>query len=163
MGLSKDGNNGEESRTIHLGLDFWVPEGTRVGCIYDGEIVSAVNDEGNKEYGGLVIVKHKFQDYEFFSLYGHNKVSSVLKNKIGSKVRRGQIIAEVANYPENGNWATHLHFQIMHSMLDFKIDFPGVCYSNQKDVWEDICPDPNILLKNKTLSPKKKQTNNPCL
>tara|TARA_B100000900_G_scaffold297508_1_gene256034 strand:+ start:64 stop:3093 length:3030 start_codon:yes stop_codon:yes gene_type:complete len=155
----KDGNNGEESRTIHLGLDFWVPEGTRVGCIYDGEIVSAVNDEGNKEYGGLIIVKHKFQDYEFFSLYGHNKVSSVLKNKIGSKVRRGQIIAEVANYPENGNWATHLHFQIMHSMLDFKIDFPGVCYSNQKDVWEDICPDPNILLKNKTLSPKKKQTN----
>ena len=83
----------------------------------------------------------------------------MLKNKIGSKVKRGEIIAEVANYPENGNWAPHLHFQIMLSMLNFKVDYPGVCYSKQEDVWEDICPDPNILFKKIGLSSITNQTN----
>ena len=155
----KVGNEGEENRTIHLGLDFWVPVGTKVSSIYDGEIVAAVNDNGNKEYGGLVIIKHYVEDFEFFTLYGHNSVDSVLKNKIGSKVKRGEIIAEVANYPENGNWAPHLHFQIMLSMLNFKVDYPGVCYSKQEDVWKDICPDPNILFKKKGLSSITNQTN----
>ena len=155
----KNGENGEENRTIHLGLDFWVPPGTKVSSIFDGEIIAAFNDKGNKEYGGLVIIKHKIEDFEFFSLYGHNTVDSVLKNKIGSKVKRGKVIAEVANYPENGNWAPHLHFQIMHTMLDFKVAFPGVCYSNQENVWKDICPNPNILFKQKVLSASNNQTN----
>ncbi|GIR99539.1 MAG: hypothetical protein CM15mP102_03600 [Flavobacteriales bacterium] len=34
-------------------------------------------------------------------------------------------------------------------MLDYKIDFPGVCYFNQIDVWKDLCPDPNLLFKSK--------------
>tara|TARA_B100000401_G_scaffold423399_1_gene351247 strand:+ start:24 stop:1436 length:1413 start_codon:yes stop_codon:yes gene_type:complete len=36
-------------------------------------------------------------------------------------------------------------------MLDYKIDFPGVCYFNQIDVWKDLCPDPNLLFKSKNL------------
>ena len=150
----KDGNLGHESRTIHLGLDFWLPPGTKVSAIYDGEVVTSVNDKGNKEYGGLIILKHKIKDFIFYTLYGHNKVESVLKNKVGSKVRKGDIIAEIANYPENGNWAPHLHFQIMLSMLNYKIDFPGVCYYNQINVWSDLCPDPNLLFKSKDLKNK---------
>ena len=119
--------------------------------MFDGEVVTAINDKGHKEYGGLVILKHRIEDIIFYSLYGHNTVESVLKNKIGSKVRKGEIIAEIANYPENGNWAPHLHFQIMLSMLDYKIDFPGVCYFNQIDVWKDLCPDPNLIFKSKNL------------
>ena len=145
----KIGNYGTENRTIHLGIDFWLPTGTKVSAMFDGEVVTAINDKGHKEYGGLVILKHRIEDIIFYSLYGHNTVESVLKNKIGSKVRKGEIIAEIANYPENGNWAPHLHFQIMLSMLDYKIDFPGVCYFNQIDVWKDLCPDPNLLLNQK--------------
>ena len=147
----KIGNYGAENRTIHLGIDFWLPPGTKVSAMFDGEVVTAINDKGHKEYGGLVILKHRIEDIIFYSLYGHNTVESVLKNKIGSKVRKGEIIAEIANYPENGNWAPHLHFQIMLSMLDYKIDFPGVCYFNQIDVWKDLCPDPNLLFKSKNL------------
>ena len=147
----KIGNYGTENRTIHLGLDFWLPPGTEVSAMFDGEVVTAVNDQGHKEYGGLVILKHRIEDIEFYTLYGHNTVESVLRNKIGSRVKKGEIIAEIANYPENGNWAPHLHFQIMLSMLDHKIDFPGVCYFNQIDVWKDLCPDPNLLFKSKDL------------
>ena len=143
----KIGNYGDESRTIHLGLDFWLPPGTKVNSMFDGEIVVAVNDKGHKEYGGLLILKHNIQDLEFYTLYGHNTVESVLKNKVGSKVKKGDVIAEIGNYPENGNWAPHLHFQIILSMLNYKIDYPGVCYFNQMEIWKDLCPDPNLLFK----------------
>ena len=79
-------------------------------------------------------------------------ISSVLKNKIGAKIKKGDIIAEVANYPENGNWAPHLHFQIMLSTLNYKVDFPGVCYYNQVEVWKDLCPNPNLLFKSVDLN-----------
>ena len=147
----KIGNFGNESRTIHLGLDFWLPPGTQVNSMFDGEVIAAVNDKGNKEYGGLVIIKHNINNLEFYTLYGHNTVESVLKNTVGKKIKKGDKIAEIGDYPENGNWAPHLHFQIMLSMLNYKVDYPGVCYYNQIDVWSDLCPNPNLLFKAKIL------------
>jgi len=154
----KIGNYGDESRTIHLGLDFWLPPGTKVNSMFHGEIVVAVNDKGHKEYGGLLILKHNIQDLEFYTLYGHNTVESVLKNKVGSKVKKGDVIAEIGNYPENGNWAPHLHFQIILSMLNYKIDYPGVCYFNQMEIWKDLCPDPNLLFKSIDLDNDKHES-----
>ncbi len=54
----KTGNDGRESRTIHLGIDFWLPAQTPVHALFDGIVVTATNDAGDKEYGGLIIVKH---------------------------------------------------------------------------------------------------------
>lgn len=147
----KIGNKGRESRTIHLGIDFWLPALTPVHALIDGEVIAAVNDAGDKEYGGLVILKHKKEQLEFYTLYGHLTVSSALKNKIGDIVKAGAIIGELGSYPENGNWAAHLHFQVMLSMLNYKIDYPGVAYYNQLEVWKSICPDPNVLFKSEAL------------
>ena len=155
----KIGNNGRESRTIHLGIDFWFPPGTPVHALFDGEVVTAVNDAGDKEYGGLVILKHKVQDFEFFTLYGHNTVQSALQHQTGDVIKKGDKISELGNYPENGNWAPHLHFQIMLSMLDYKIDFPGVGYFNQIDIWKSLCPDPNLLFKSEALKNIQTVTN----
>ena len=155
----KIGNYGRESRTIHLGVDFWLPENTPVHALFDGEVVTAVNDAGDKEYGGLVILKHTVNDLEFYTLYGHNTVASATKHKVGDIIKKGEKVSELANHPENGNWAPHLHFQIMLSMLDYKIDFPGVAYYNQLNVWKSICPDPNLLFKLDTLHPLNSTTN----
>ena len=141
------GNYGKQSRTIHLGIDFWLPENTPVQALFDGEIVIAVNDSGDKEYGGLVVLKHQQKEFEFYTLYGHNTPKSVLKHKVGDTIKKGDQIALLANYPENGNWAPHLHFQIMLSLLGYKKDFPGVAYFRQIDVWKSICPNPNLLFK----------------
>ena len=62
------GNNGNESRTVHLGIDCWLPAGTPVHALLDGEIVTAINDEGDKEYGGLIILKHETDQFHFYSL-----------------------------------------------------------------------------------------------
>jgi 4-aminobutyrate aminotransferase-like enzyme/Ser/Thr protein kinase RdoA (MazF antagonist) len=141
------GNNGKQSRTIHIGVDFWLPENTPVHALLDGEVVIAENDIGDKEYGGLIVLKHQQKDWCFYTLYGHNTPESVLKHKLGDVLKKGEQIADLANYPDNGNWAPHLHFQVMLSLLDYKTDFPGVAYFNQIEVWKSICPNPNLLFK----------------
>jgi murein DD-endopeptidase MepM/ murein hydrolase activator NlpD len=151
----KSGNSGNENRTIHIGLDFWLPPKTPVHSIFDGEVVMATNDAGDKEYGGLVVLKHKAKDFNFYTLYGHNSVKSATINSVGDKIKKGDKISELGNYPENGNWPPHLHFQIMLSMMDFKIDFPGVMYFNQINIWKEICPDPNLFFKSKSLDSKQ--------
>jgi len=141
------GNYGNQSRTIHIGVDFWLPENTPVHALFDGEVVIVENDIGDKEYGGLVVLKHQQKDFCFYTLYGHNTAKSVLKHKLGAIIKKGTQVAALANYPENGNWAPHLHFEITLSLLNYKTDFPGVAYFNQIDVWKSLCPDPNLLFK----------------
>ncbi|WP_420320126.1 aminotransferase class III-fold pyridoxal phosphate-dependent enzyme [Flagellimonas sp.] len=156
----KVGNSGRESRTVHLGVDFWLPKNTPVHAMFEGEVVTAANDAGDKEYGGLVILKHSFGEFEFYTLYGHLSPESATKNKNGDKIKKGECIGVLGDFPENGNWVPHLHFQIMLSLLGYKDDFPGVAYPNQLAVWKALCPDPNQLFKIKNLEPPQSAENN---
>lgn len=141
------GNYGKQSRTIHLGVDFWLPENTAIHALLDSEIVMLENNNNDKEYGGLIVLKHQQKEFCFYTLYGHNTAKSVLKHKVGNFIKKGEQVAILANYPENGNWAPHLHFQVMLSLLDYKNDFPGVGYFHEIEVWKSICPNPNLLFK----------------
>ena len=107
----------------------------------------AVNDAGNKEYGGLVVLKHSVENFFFYTLYGHLSVESATKNRVRDIVKKGDCIAVLGDKNENGNWVSHLHFQVMLSILDYKKDFPGVTYHSQIEVWKGLCPDPNLLFK----------------
>lgn len=147
----KEGNNGPESRTVHLGIDFWLPAGTTVHALFDAEIFTAINDVGYKEYGGLIILKHQENGLTFYTLHGHLSTDSLTKFKVGDLVKKGDCIGHLGHSDENGDWSPHLHFQIMLTMLDYKIDFPGVCYPNQISLWKDLCPDPNLWFKNDDL------------
>ncbi|MEK9613881.1 MAG: aminotransferase class III-fold pyridoxal phosphate-dependent enzyme, partial [Flavobacteriaceae bacterium] len=155
----KIGNHGIESRCVHLGVDFWLPSQTAVFALWDGEIETVVEDRGDKTYGGLMIIKHKTDAFEFYSLYGHLSLDSIKKHKKGTRIPKGSKIAELGAPNENGNWAPHLHFQLMLTLMNFKDDFPGVAYSNQKSVWKSICPDPNLFFKEVNLDHQKKDSN----
>lgn len=150
----KMGNNGKESRTVHLGIDFWSGAETPVHALFDGLVATAVNDVGDKEYGGLIIIKHLVKDLEFYILYGHLSIASIENKEVGEAVKKGDCIGYLGHYPENGNWPTHLHFQIMLSKLGYVHDFPGVAYPEEINVWGSICPDPNLLFANPDLSCK---------
>lgn len=145
------GNKGLHSRTVHLGVDYWLPAGTPVHTLFTGEVVTAVNDAGNKEYGGLVILKHHANNIDFYTLYGHLTPKSALKHKVGDLIQKGELIGVLGAPHENGSWSPHLHFQIMLSMLDYTMDFPGVTYPSQQEIWKDLCPDPNMLFKDPAL------------
>ncbi|WP_226064527.1 aminotransferase class III-fold pyridoxal phosphate-dependent enzyme [Kaistella polysaccharea] len=147
----KIGNSGRESRTIHLGVDFWAPSLTPVHSLLGGEVVVSVNNAAYKEYGGLVILKHQVENFIFYTLYGHLSAASARMHKIGNYVDKGEKIGELGTSNENGNWVPHLHFQMMLSLLDYDNDFPGVAYHNQLEVWRSICPDPNFMFKSEHL------------
>ncbi len=151
----KTGNQGTEHRTIHLGVDFWLPASTPVHVLFDGEIVTAVYDKLDKGYGGLIIVKHSAGNLHFFTLYGHLSKESVSGKKPGQILKKGDFLATLGNYQENGHWVPHLHFQLMLSLLGHKNDFPGVAFHKQTEVWKSICPDPNLLFKLGGLAQKK--------
>src|SRR5690606_36220467 len=115
------------------------------------EVVIAVNTEGDKNYGGLVVLKHGVKGFDFYTLYGHLSVASATQHRIGNTIRVGERIGLLGETSENGNWVPHLHFQILLSLLDQTNDFPGVAYFNQRSVWASICPDPNQLFQSEAL------------
>ncbi len=149
-----EGNNGPEYRTVHLGVDFWLKDETPVHALLDGKIVGCAFNNNDKDYGGVIILKHKIdKSLTFYTLYGHLSKKSIKKVKIGDKIKAGDKIAALGDASENGNWTPHLHFQIMLDLLGFKNDFPGVAIPSKIDVWSSISPDPNWLFKNKKLEP----------
>lgn len=143
----REGNSGMEDRTVHLGIDFWLPAGTPVHALWDGEVVIAADDAGEKEYGGLIVLKHQTSNFTFYSLYGHLNPVECLTKQVGDLVEKGTRIGALGNYPENGNWAPHLHFQLMHELLGYTDDFPGVAYPSERHLWAGLCPDPNLVFQ----------------
>lgn len=149
---TKAGNSGIKRRNIHLGVDFWLPANTPVHTILKGVIVTSTYNSENKGYGGLIIIKHSFAELCFFTLYGHLSHYSTTLHKVGEIVEQNEKIGELGTNYENGNWVPHLHFQITLSLLNYINDFPGVTYLSELDVWKSICPNPNLLFIQESLS-----------
>lgn len=146
-------NNGRQWRTVHLGLDIWTTAETPVFAAFDGIVYSIYDNKGDDNYGPTIILEHVLTDgideLIFYTLYGH--LSPVAKNlKVGQMVQKGEQIATIGTFPQNGNWPEHLHFQIILDMLEQKNDFFGVCTPNDKAVWLSICPNPLEKLANKS-------------
>ncbi|SHK00021.1 peptidoglycan DD-metalloendopeptidase family protein [Epilithonimonas mollis] len=136
-----------EERNIHLGLDLWIKSGTSVLSALDGTIHSFQNNTFLGDYGPTIIIQHTVEDFTFYILYGHLSLESLDGKTEGQPVKKGEKIAELGKAPVNGDYAPHLHFQIIKDLENKKGDYPGV--SSQKDLvhYRNNCPDPNILLK----------------
>lgn len=145
----KEGNQGPEYRTVHLGVDYWVRSGTAVHAPTAGKVQSVFLNQGKKDYGPTVILQHQWDDIIFYTLYGHLSLSSLDILSNGQDVKQGDLIGFIGSPIENGDWAPHLHFQIILDMLQYQNDYPGVAYFQQLDVWKSICPDPNLLFSYK--------------
>ena len=137
----------DEHRTVHLGMDLFVEPGTRVFAPLDGTVHCLANNAAPKDYGPLVILRHQTGDgTPFFTLYGHLDLASVGALAAGQRVARGQRIAAVGSPPGNGDWAPHLHFQVITDLLELDRDYPGVAYASQREVWKSLSPDPNVIV-----------------
>lgn len=148
----KEGNNGSEYRTVHLGIDFWVEVGTEIRSILDGTVVGTYNNAIDKDYGPTLILEHKTEEgLTFYTLYGHLSLASLKLLKDGDSVKKGELIGYTGHSNENGGWVPHLHFQVMLGMLGYKTNYPGVCFPDERPIWQSICPDPNRLFCEKGL------------
>lgn len=137
----------DSNRNIHLGLDFWANAHTDVLAVLDGKIHSFNDNSNFGDYGPTIIIEHSFQEKKFYSLYGHLSRASLENLKPEMPIKKGEKIGELGTAEENGDYAPHLHFQIIED-LDEKIgDFPGVTSRKDLDFYLQNCPDPNYLLK----------------
>ena len=143
-------NQDSDERNIHIGLDLWINESAPVYAALDGAIHSFQNNAALGDYGPTIILKHQIQHFTFHTLYGHLTLDSLDGKKIGNFVKKGQQIASLGLPPINGDYAPHLHFQIIMDMENKVGDYPGVCNSNRLAFYSENCPDPNLLLKIKT-------------
>jgi 4-aminobutyrate aminotransferase-like enzyme/Ser/Thr protein kinase RdoA (MazF antagonist) len=136
----------DERRTIHLGIDLFVAAGAPVFAPLAGEVYCVANNDARLDYGPLVILKHAIDDAtEFYTLYGHLG-ESALSLAVGQRVAAGERFAEIGAPPVNGDWPPHLHFQLIIDTLELDRDFPGVAYASQREIWNSLSPDPNLIL-----------------
>lgn len=134
-------NNGPIWRTVHLGLDFWTDAETPVFSPLAGQIHSFQNNAADCDYGPTIIIEHQATpELTFYTLYGHLTLDSLEGLEIGMPIKKGQQIAKIGAPPINGNWAPHLHFQIILDLLEKKGDFPGVAFPHEAAIWLSFCP-----------------------
>ncbi|UFH34621.1 peptidoglycan DD-metalloendopeptidase family protein [Flavobacterium acetivorans] len=140
-------NNKTEERNIHLGIDLWTKAGTNVLSALDGTIHSFKNNVGLGDYGPTIILEHRLENQQFYTLYGHLALESLENLKIGAFFKKGEQLAVLGEASVNGNYAPHLHFQIIKNLGNNFGDYPGVCSKKDLAFYLENCPDPNLLLK----------------
>lgn len=140
-------DNKTEERNIHIGLDLWIKAGTSVLAALDGTVHSFNYNNNLGDYGPTIILEHQVENQTFYTLYGHLSLESIAELKIGTSFLKGQQLASLGDATVNGDYAPHLHFQIIKNIGDNCGDYPGVCSKSDLDYYLENCPDPNLLLK----------------
>lgn len=140
-------NESKPERNIHIGLDLWAKAGTSVLAALDGKVHSFKNNIGLGDYGPTIILEHEVENEKFYTLYGHLSLESIENLTIGDYFKKGEKIATLGNASVNGDYAPHVHFQIIHNIDNYWGDYPGVCNTKDLNFYIENCPDPNLLLK----------------
>jgi 4-aminobutyrate aminotransferase-like enzyme/Ser/Thr protein kinase RdoA (MazF antagonist) len=136
-----------EWRTVHLGVDLFLPPGSPVYSPLPGRVHGFRDNAARLDYGPTVILEHAPEGAPpFFTLYGHLTARSLAGLSRGMPIARGQEIGRVGSPPGNGDWPPHVHFQIVTDLLGRDGDFPGVGPASQRAVWKSLSPDPSRLL-----------------
>ncbi|MDP3882189.1 MAG: peptidoglycan DD-metalloendopeptidase family protein [Nanoarchaeota archaeon] len=135
-----------KERTVHLGVDLWVKAGIPVFAPLNGKVHSFADNNQDGDYGPTIIIEHTLEGCEFYTLYGHLSRNSLQCLQKGKEVKKGQLIGYIGNYPENGNWPPHLHFEIITDMLGREGDFFGVASQDEQGYYLNLCPNPNLIL-----------------
>lgn len=139
-------SSGEEPRRLHLGVDIWGEEGTKVYAPLGGMVHSYGYNKNFGDYGATLILLHQLDTVTFYTLYGHLSLDDIAKVTEFQYIIRGHVIGHFGKPEENGNWPPHLHFQIIKDIRTNKGDYPGVCKLSEADKYLTNCPDPDLIL-----------------
>lgn len=134
-----------EPRSVHLAFDLWLPPGTPLYTPLPATIESAQDNNHFLDYGNTIILKHRLDNVTFYSLYGHLSQTSIADKVIGESIAAGELFAWIGQQTENGQWAPHVHAQIICDLLGWTGDFPGVARVSERDDYTTISPDPSLL------------------
>lgn len=139
-------HSGDEPRRLHLGIDIWGEEGTKVYAPLGGIVHSFAFNKSFGDYGATIILQHQLDTVNFYTLYGHLSLNDIAKVTEFQYIVRGHVIGHFGKPEENGHWPPHLHFQIIKDIRTHKGDYPGVCKYSERKKYLDNCPDPDLIL-----------------
>ncbi len=140
-------HKGSDRRTVHLGVDVFMPAGTAVHAPFDGVVEVLEYREQHLDYGGMVILRHTPADgVSFATLYGHLSRDSVARLVTGTRLAKGEAFATLGDPTENGGWDPHLHLQVALITELLGEDWPGVADPDDLAFWSALCPNPAALL-----------------
>lgn len=135
-----------ERRTIHIGMDFFMPPGTPIYAPLDGVIHSFQDNDLPRDYGPTIILQHNPPGGPtFYTLYGHLSCKSLSGLEVGKTIKKGEELCQMGDIAVNGGWSPHLHFQIIGDLLGHAGNFPGVAAASWRAEWLSLCPDPNLI------------------
>jgi len=136
----------EAQRNIHLGLDLWCPAETNILAAFDGVVHSFKDNTNFGDYGPTIILEHIIENYKFYTLYGHLSRASLQNIEIGQSIKQGDVIAQLGDAKVNGDYAPHLHFQIIKNLQGNIGDYPGVCSVKDLEFYKQNTIDPKPIL-----------------
>lgn len=144
-------------RDVHIGLDIGAPVDTPIHAFSDGIIHSFGNNSEDGSYGPTLITEHFLslpekvgsqtlgKKRKVWALHGHLSLDSITGITVGSKLKKGEIIAKVGSEEVNGGWPPHVHFQLSLEEPETH-DMPGVVEQELRESALEIYPDPRLVL-----------------
>ena len=148
-----------EWRSVHVAIDVFMPVGTPVFAPLEGVVHAFADNVGDGDYGPTIILRHDADGTPFYTLYGHLSRDSLDGLAVGQSIAAGQEIARMGAPEVNGNWAPHVHFQIITDLLDEETTFAGVALPSAREIRKSISPDPNLILQIPNLYPAQPREN----
>ncbi|HEY0245251.1 MAG TPA: peptidoglycan DD-metalloendopeptidase family protein [Mucilaginibacter sp.] len=136
-----------EPRRLHLGIDIWAEAGTPVYTPLPATIHSFNDNDHFGDYGPTIILTHRLNGFQLYSLYGHLSRKSLEGLRVGQEINTNQRIGNLGDMHENGHWPPHLHYQLMLDLEGCAGDYPGVGRYSEKEKWLKNIPDPDLLLR----------------
>ncbi|GMO60850.1 MAG: hypothetical protein Ta2D_06570 [Rickettsiales bacterium] len=143
--LSKYPQYVRENRVFHTGVDIIVPVNTKLYAPLDCEVFAVEYEEEEGSYGNLIVLKYDLNGSVFYSLLGHTKPELPA---VGTKIKRGEVFAEVGDFKDNGFWFQHTHLQVFsQKAVDNGWIHKGYCTGENLKEITDLCANPIFLLK----------------
>ncbi len=136
-----------ERRDRHLGVDLFLAPGEPVFAPLDGVVEALADNNAPQDFGPTVILRHDAGGPPFWTLYGHLSLDTLEHLTAGQRVAAGDVIGWVGDYPANGDWPPHLHFQVMTSLLGMGTGIHGVGNDSLLDTWRGVFLDPTLMIR----------------
>ena len=145
-GFAAAAEDRDEPRTVHLGVDLFLPAGSPVRAPLDGVVHSVRDNAAPLDYGPTVILAHApAEGPPFLTLYGHLARVSIADLAPGRAIAAGEAFATLGDERENGGWPPHLHLQLAATDLGREGELPGVARPSERAIWQSLFPSSAVL------------------
>jgi 4-aminobutyrate aminotransferase-like enzyme/Ser/Thr protein kinase RdoA (MazF antagonist) len=130
-----------EWRSLHVGLDFFLPAGSAVRTPLPGRVIDIYLTDLPLDYGHAILLEHEIRPgLAFYSLWGHLSAESARAVKIGQVLAAGDVVGWMGGHHENGGWQSHVHLQLVTYRPDAAADVIGAGELRYRDVWAELFP-----------------------